>query len=332
MKLMKEDFRISSKVKTLGIIAAVISTPTLSHAAISLNPGANQIMIDQVISGVTVSRTVHIRTPTSYDGTESLPLLFGFHGSGGTGQGFANNPTLNALINSGEFVGVYANGHNDSGGMGGFWNLGSENTSADDVAFVSSIFQELAMTAGLDTATAFAFGSSNGGGMVNLLGKSINNFSGIAPFYSQQTTLVENLIPPNELSVFQLNGATDGLIPVGGGSSPVTSGLFLSAEDSALNWVNNFGYSTTPTSETLTWGTESIDSFTYADPNSNREVRYMIAADTGHSGFDDATARALQYTEMWSFFEDSIVPVPEPSTGGLILLGSLLGVARRKRC
>ncbi|CAM2064362.1 Esterase PHB depolymerase [Sulfidibacter corallicola] len=266
-----------------------------------LQAGTNQITIDQEIDGATVSRSVYIKAPDSLDHTQKYPIVFAFHGAGGSGSSFLNNEHLNQLIDSGAFIGVYPDGHSNDGGNGGFWNLGTEPTNADDVQFVDFIVQTLATYRELDTTRIYGLGFSNGAGMINLLGKSTAHFRAIAPLYTQQSTSTGELTPPTVLSVFQLNGNVDTLIPVDGGPSPV--GEFLSARDSALNWVNFFNCSSSPQEESLTWGGVSLDSFTYANCEANHEIKYFIALGIGHSGFADAEATSTMFSEIWSFFQ-----------------------------
>ena len=110
------------------------------------------------------------------------------------GTQFLNDPTLDSLIESGAFVGVFPNGHRDDEGQGGFWNLGSEPTSADDLEFIDLIFEALSLH-NLDLTNAYAIGYSNGAGMVNLIGKKSSHFKAIAPLFSQQITSLKNITP-----------------------------------------------------------------------------------------------------------------------------------------
>lgn len=270
-------------------------------ATADLVAGTQQISINQEIDGSTVARTVYIKAPENLDATRSYPVVFAFHGAGGSGQSFLNNVHLNQLINAGEFIGVYPNGHSSEGGDGGFWNLGTEPTNADDVAFVDRIVEALATYRQADTARMYGMGISNGAGMVNLLGKSSTHFRAIAPLYSQQTISTGNLTPSRVLSVFQLNGDADALIPVNGGSSPV--GEFLSASDSAQNWAGAFNCTSSPVREDLTWGNVNLESFTYADCDSGNQVKYLIAFNIGHEGFRNAEADSRLFSEIWSFFQ-----------------------------
>ena len=116
--------------------------------------------------------------------------------------------------------------------------------------------------------------------MVNLLGKSTSHFNAIAPIFSQQILSTGDLTPTKAMSVFQVNGEVDGLIPLNGGNSPV--GTFMSAHNSALNWANHFNCNSTAIQEDLNWGNTVLNSFTFSNCDDSHEIKYLIALNTGH--------------------------------------------------
>jgi polyhydroxybutyrate depolymerase len=217
---------------------------------LNLIAGTNEMTIYQTIDGNSVPRLVHVKTPQNLNSSLSYPIVFFFHGAGGSGQNFLYNNNITELINSEEFIGVFPNGHSNNGSNGGYWNLGSEPTTANDVEFVDLIIDQLATFPLIDTSKAYAIGFSNGSGMVNLLGKSTSHFNAIAPLFSQQIISLRDLTPTKAISVFQVNGDLDGIIPLNGGVSSV--GTFMSAQNSALNWANHFNCDTTAMQEELT--------------------------------------------------------------------------------
>jgi polyhydroxybutyrate depolymerase len=268
--------------------------------SLNLIGGTNEMTINQTIDGNSVPRVVYIKTPQNLDSSLSYPIVFFFHGAGGSGQNFLQNNNITELINSEEFIGIFPNGHSNNGGNGGFWNLGSEPTTANDVEFVDLIIDQLATSTLIDTSKAYAVGFSNGSGMVNLLGKSTSHFNAIAPLFSQQIISLKDLTPNKEMSVFQVNGEVDGVIPLNGGVSSV--GTFMSAQNSALNWANHFNCNTTATQEDLNWENTVLSSFTYSNCDNSHEIKCLIALNTGH-GFTDAQTEQVAYTQIWEFFK-----------------------------
>ena len=262
--------------------------------------GTNEVTINQIIDGNSVSRLVYLRTPQNLNSSLSYPIVFFFHGGGGSGQHFLYNNNLIELINSEEFIGVFPNGYSNNGSNGGYWNLGSEPTNADDIEFVDLIIEQLATSPLIDTSKAYAVGFSNGSGMVNLLGKSTNHFNAIAPIFSQQILSTGDLTPTKAMSVFQVNGEDDGMIPLNGGISPV--GTFMSAQNSALNWVNHFNCNSTAIQEDLNWGNTVLNSFTFSNCDDSHEIKYLIALNTGH-GFRDQQTDIIAYNQIWEFLK-----------------------------
>ena len=267
---------------------------------LNLIGGTNKMTINQTIDGNSVPRLVYIKTPQNLNSSFSYPIVFFFHGAGGSGQNFLQNNNLTELINSEEFIGIFPNGHSNNGSNGGFWNLGSEPTTANDIEYVDLIIDQLATSTLIDTSKAYAVGFSNGAGMVNLLGKSTSYFNAIAPLFSQQIISLKDLTPNKAMSVFQVNGDVDGLIPLNGGVSSV--GIFMSAQNSALNWANYFNCNTTATQEELNWENTVLSSFTYSNCDNSNEIKYLIALNTGH-GFSDEQTERVAYTKIWEFFK-----------------------------
>ena len=73
--------------------------------------------------------------PDDYDGSDSTPLLFAFHGADGEGSDFIDH--FSPPVQNGEFIGVYPNGIANS------WNIGLEESKADDVAFAAMLVDAL---------------------------------------------------------------------------------------------------------------------------------------------------------------------------------------------
>ena len=265
----------------------------------TLHAGVNEIFVQQNIDGSIVSRSVYIRLPEIVDETLNYPVVFFFHGAGGSNLNFLNNPFVVEQINSGQFVGIYPNGYANPGSNGGFWNLGSEPTNANDVEFVDLIFEQLQSYSVLNTAEAYAVGYSNGAGMVNLLGKQTIYFKAIAPLYSQQLTSIGAMESVSDVAVFQLNGEVDNIVPLDGGTSSV--GTFMSAEDSALNWVSNMSCNTNSSQSNVTWGAITLDRYEFSSCQNDKVVIYLIARNVGH-GWNDTQADEQLYNAIWSFF------------------------------
>ena len=293
-----------------------------------IHPGVNQLNISHLIDDQEVIRTVYVKTPMNFSSNNIYPIVFVFHGGGGTDEHFLHSGFFNFLTDSKEFIGIYPNGYSDNpDDIGGHWNLGNEPSSANDLEFVDLIFQEIESFSFINFDKVFAIGMSNGAGMVNLLGKSRSYFDGIAPLFSQQLVTIgelETLYEP--LKVFQVVGQNDESIPINGGTS--FNGEFMSALNSAQNWAENLNCDISYiTEENIFLGSTDFYSTTYSTcNNSQSEIKSLIAINTGHNWNNPQTEIAV-LEEIWDFFNTSHLEINkiQSQTRKIISVFDILG-------
>ena len=243
------------------------------------------ILFEQQIDDDMVSRPVIIETSADTDHLKSYPIVIALHGRGGSNNNWVQ--PLSKFTNSGEFIGVYPQGHLNS------WNLGQEPSTADDIAFISNIIDTLLSYSNVDENKIFAVGNSNGSGMVNVLGGVNKRLKAIAPVASQlteRTKIKSNAIP---LSIFQVNGDQDLLIPIDGGMK--LGHPFLSASESAKKWATHFNCNHNVTVEE----SEQTVLHTYSDCDDNVVVKYLVVKGAGHATARDYTSL---WDDVWDFF------------------------------
>ena len=137
------------------------------------------ILFEQQIDGNMISRPVIIQTSSNMNNLKSYPIVIALHGRGGSNTNWIQ--PFSEFTNSGEFIGVYPQGYLKS------WNLGQEPSNANDTAFISMLIDTLLSYSNVDESKIFAVGSSNGSGMVNVLGGVNKRLKAIAPIASQLT-------------------------------------------------------------------------------------------------------------------------------------------------
>jgi polyhydroxybutyrate depolymerase len=188
----------------------------------------SELVVLQEVEGEEINRRALVVLPDDYDPATSYSIVLGFHGNGQTPEDFAWMAERVCSFEP-ECIAVVPEGFKRS------WNLGVEESTADDVAFVSDLVAELSSRFPL-TSDFFALGHSNGSGLVHVLATETSLFRGIAGFGS---VLIEGREPSPgtaATSVLQVHGMNDDVIPYSGGDSPV--GLrFVPAEDSAELWA-----------------------------------------------------------------------------------------------
>ena len=278
------------KIKLLYVvlILSLISCKQIDITSQSLESKiltSKTILFDQQIDGNMISRPVIIKTCAKIDNLKSYPIVIALHGRGGSNKNWVQ--PLSKFTNSGEFIGVYPQGHLNS------WNLGQEPSNADDIAFISNVIDTLLSYSNVDENKIFAVGNSNGSGMVNVLGGVNKRLKAIAPIASQLTERTEiksNAIP---LSVFQVNGDQDLLIPIGGGMK--LGHPFLSVSESAKKWASNFNCNQYVAVEE----TEQSISHAYFDCDDSVVVKYLVLKGVGHN---ISRYYSSLWNDVWDFF------------------------------
>ena len=105
-----------------------------------------------------------VYVPSSYDGSEAVPLLFNFHGYGGTAQDFMAWTDMQALADTENFILVYPQGALLDGSP--HWNsalMGGDNKSTtDDLGFFEAMLDEIAASYHVDLDRVYTSGYSNG--------------------------------------------------------------------------------------------------------------------------------------------------------------------------
>ena len=244
------------------------------------------IYIDQIIQGTKTERPVIIQTSANINSDVDYPIVFALHGKGGKNTSWVNQ--LKSFTDSGEFVGIYPQGHLDS------WNLGTEPSKADDVAFINSIIKELENYNNLNMNKIYAIGTSNGSGMVNKLGIHTSHFKAIAPVVSQLMESMPIKDNTKPLSIFQINGAKDSTIPIDGGIA--FGHNFLDALKSAEQWAINFECALPPQKKIM--NNKTI--YTFIGCNDNKEIKYIRVENGGHNL---RPTYPNMFSDIWNFFK-----------------------------
>jgi len=246
------------------------------------------ILVTQEIEGDLTDREVIIHVPDNLDKDKLYPVVFAFHGHGGQNDHWVN--TFKEYVNSGEFIGIYPQGHLRC------WNLGQEESKADDVEFVNLVVEAISGYPNMDFNRMYAIGYSNGSGLVNKLGAKTSHFRAIACCATQIIQGQEPGDQTHPVSVYQLCGTADDIIPYKGGLSPVGH-TFLSAMESAEMWAMQFNCN--PSTELRIIGSDSL--FVWSDCDSDREVRYHQVEKAGHGLNQDHDPDF--YSRIWDFLK-----------------------------
>ena len=260
------------------------SVGDLMQGKISLT--SKTIYINQIIQGVNRQRSVIIQTPSNINLSKDYPIVFALHGGGGRNIQWVNE--LKNFTDNGDFIGIYPQGHLNS------WNLGTEASKADDVAFINLIIKELENYNNLNMNKIYAIGTSNGSAMVNKLAIQTSHFKAIAPIVSQLMESMPILENTKPVSIFQINGAKDSTIPIDGGIA--FGHNFLDALKSAELWASNFECNFPAEVRLINGDTQYL----FTACNDNKEVKYLRIENGGHNL---QPAYPNMFSEIWNFFK-----------------------------
>jgi polyhydroxybutyrate depolymerase len=156
------------------------------------------------------ARALLVRLPPGYDGSRAQPILFAFHGAGGTGPGFEPEFALGAAWRARGIV-VYPTALTVTADGPTTWRRDSD----DDLAFLDAMIAELGDGLCLDRARVFVAGFSSGGYFANTVGcrrgdriRAVVSAAGGDRDFNDQCR--------GNLAVQIVIGAQDGVVPYGG--------------------------------------------------------------------------------------------------------------------
>ena len=130
--------------------------------------------------------------------------------------------------------------------------------------------------------------------MVIKLGIHTSHFKAIAPVVSQLMESMPILDDTKPVSVFQINGAADTVIPIGGG--PKLGHVFLDALKSAELWATKFECSFP--SEVKNLGEDTL--YIFKNCNDNKEIRYLRIEKGQHNIH---WGNPNLFVDIWEFFK-----------------------------
>ena len=130
-------------------------------------------------------------------------------------------------------------------GAGGGWNDcrsdARTNPATDDVAFVAAVIDEVASTHGIDTASVFATGLSNGGHMSIRLAEEVpERIAGFAAVAAADSAASECASAQAAVPALFMNGSGDALMPFEGGAMS-NGAMVFSSEETVARWVERNG-------------------------------------------------------------------------------------------
>ncbi len=265
-----------------------------------------------------VERTYILHLPADYAEKKSIPLVFVFHGGGGSAQGARRMSQMDVKADKENFIVVYPNGTGKYKTWGLTWNTwnccgAALDNNVDDVQFIRKLIEFLSTRYNIDHKRIYATGMSNGGMMSYRLACELSDkIAAVAPVAGSLN--YDDPRPSFPVSVIAFHGTADEHLPYYGGKG---RRIILSQKERidkpvsyAISfWVKYNGCSSLPQKEEF----GNIIREKYTDGRLGSEVVLYTIKGGGHSwpggkkgaffGNVDPPTSEISATDLiWDFF------------------------------
>lgn len=206
----------------LKLISAILAGCFWLFQGVTLS--AQEYIYDSLtIDGL--NRTYRLYIPASYDGNESVPLLFNLHGYGSNRLEQLFYGDFRSIADTANFIIACPDGTPDLVGTLSWNNFGIGTT--DDISFFDQFITFLSSQYNIDADRIYSTGMSNGGFMSHdlacLLSSKITAIASVTG--SMNVLRINDCTPPRPVPVMQIHGTADETVPYNGnpGFAPVDS-------------------------------------------------------------------------------------------------------------
>ena len=251
----------------------------------------------QTIQHNEVSRSYGIYVPEGYNQNSPTPLVFNFHGFGGTISYYMNEADMRLVSDSNNFILVYPQGSLMDGAT--HWNpcpIGGDNKSnADDLGFAQAIIQDILESYNIDTNRVYAVGYSNGGmmayGLATNRGKLL---AAVASVSGAMLDCIDTVLHP--MPVLHMHGTSDGVIAYG------EDGWYPSVQSTLDYWINFNNTTTEPEEYSDNSNGLLIQHYVYNQGNNGVSVEHYKYNNGGHDWFNETYQGQTTEEIIWEFF------------------------------
>ena len=256
--------------------------------------------ISETIQYDGLTREYSIYVPASYDGTTSFPLLFNFHGGGGDIASQIAIADMSPIADTENFIVVYPQARQDPSDGNSFNWIPKVPGTFDDVPFISSLIDTIAINYEIDQNRIYACGYSLGGDMSFELACKLNSrIAAIAPVArTMQANPDSFCFPEHPTGVLTILGTDDNTSPYNG-ITYVGVEYYLSAAATHSYWANHNNCDVNPTMSTVS---PSVERYTWSTTSGCSYVEELKVIGGGHDwpgSFGNMTIDASE--EIWQF-------------------------------
>ena len=227
-----------------------------------------------------------IYLPQAYDGRTSLPVVMNFHGGSMDARSQMYLSDMRRLADQENFILVYPQGTRLKGGDT-HWNtmvtsVGNKSDS-DDIGFIDSMLDTIALTYNIDSSRVYATGYSNGAGFTFTLACNLGEkIAAIAPVSGLiATSTLESCVLSSKISLKGFHGTDDFERPYGG-----IQEYLESVETLMSYWADSYGLETFSETNLNTNNNRSFTHRFYNSEDEEIEISYFTIAGGQHDWFD----------------------------------------------
>lgn len=266
------------------------------------NPAANSSPVTKVAgspapgTGVltfqAIKREYLLVRPTGLSMSKSVPLVIAMHGYTSYDAEMEYMSNFDQVATEDGFVVVYPEG------IGRSWNAGwcCDRNTYDDVGFISALIDKVAGEPNIDRTRILATGMSNGAMMPQRLGCELAGKI-TAVVSVSGSLLVDKCHPSRPISVMEMHGDADDLVPLSGGLTPGI-GTFRPTMSVMQEWASLDGCAATP----ATADDASATTYTWTACQARSKVMLEVVKGGGHAWFGPSLGEPDASRLGWDFF------------------------------
>jgi len=243
-----------------------------------------------------IDREYFLYVPDSYDGSVAVPIVFNFHGFGGSVEEFMEYADLRSVAETNTFILVYPQGSCLEGSS--HWNPcpnGPDNKSeADDFGFIEAMINQISSEYNIDLDRVYAGGYSNGGMMAYGLANYKSDL--IAAVASVSGTMLNCTGSTNHpMPVVHLHGTSDDVVSYNGSTD------WNSVQSTLDYWINFNNTTTTPTVNSENSGGITIEHYSYDQGENAVSVEHYKYIGGEHVWFNETYQGQSTAELIWNF-------------------------------
>lgn len=283
---MSPILRVLAAFALTTALTTALATVLLPASRASAFPGSD---VAAELNFGQLQRTYLLHLPVGVD--QPAGLVVNLHGAGMTGGAQSAATNYNAAADRFGFAVVYPDGI-DASWADGRGAATPDRNGIDDVGFLAALADQLVAEYGIPSGRVFATGMSAGGFMAARLGcERADVFSAVAPVAATLGSSV-GCRPSQPVSVLQVNGTADPVVPFTGGPMVGRGGAsdIVPAPVMAQRWRDWNGCP--PAVDTPAPGAQLL---TAAGCAGNTEVQFVQVIGGGHTWPGDTSNVSAQF-------------------------------------